>query len=223
MFTARHRQQRLQWSTQHLRLNRRQSGQVLFSDESKVNVNRLDGRVRVWRARGESRSDHCIQRYNQWGGGSLQICGDISQFRRTNLVFLNGNVNAATYANGVLRPEAVPFLWQNIGRNGTLQHDNARPHTAQHTTTFLRNNGVQVMDWSAISPDLSPIENVWAELKRRVYAHRPPPANVRASERPYARVEQHHSTVNRTRQQFNETKMPSLYHRRRCLHEVLVL
>lgn len=112
--TQRHRLQRHQWSTRHLRMNRRQWGRILFSDESKVNVSRLDGRVRVWRARGERLTDNCIQQYNRWGGSSVHIWGGISQFGRTNLVFLDRNVNAAMYVNDVLRPEAVPFLRRNF-------------------------------------------------------------------------------------------------------------
>ena len=57
--------------------------------------------------------DHCIQQHSRWGGGSLHIWGGISQFGRTNLVFLNRNVNAVTYVNDVLRPETVLFLRRN--------------------------------------------------------------------------------------------------------------
>ena len=50
-----------------------------------------------------------------------------------------------------------------------------------------------------------------------------PSQHQRASEHPYARVEQHPSTVNRTPHQCNEMKMSSLFQRRRWLHEVLIL
>ena len=35
---------------------------------------------------------------------------------------------------------------------------------------FLAQNGINVLDWPALSPNMSPIEHVWDELKRRVYA-----------------------------------------------------
>ena len=177
ILTARHRQGRLNWATRHLRFTRRQWGQVLFSDECKVNVNRLDGRVRVWRARGERVADQCVQRYDRWGGGSVHIWAGISQFGRTNLVILNGNVNANRYINDVLQPEVIPYMRQNL-RGGIFQQDNARPHTANLTTNFLGNNNVNVLDWPSLSPDLAPIENIWAQLKSRVYARQPPPNNV---------------------------------------------
>ena len=41
-----------------------------------------------------------------------------------------------------------------------LQQDNARPHTARATTQFLTANNVNVMEWSSMSPDLSPIEHI---------------------------------------------------------------
>ena len=34
------------------------------------------------------------------------------------------------------------------------------------------------MNWPAKSPDISPIENLWDELGRRVYQRRPLPATV---------------------------------------------
>ncbi len=40
-------------------------------------------------------------------------------------------------------------------------------------TAFLRGRRVRVLDWPPLSPDISLIENAWAELKRVVKAKRP--------------------------------------------------
>ncbi|GFU80948.1 DDE_3 domain-containing protein [Trichonephila clavipes] len=47
---------------------------------------------------------------------------------------------------------------------GGLQ-DNARPHTARVAQDFLRH--FQTLPWPARSPDLSPVEHVWDQLKRQ--------------------------------------------------------
>jgi transposase len=53
------------------------------------------------------------------------------------------------------------------------QQDNARPHTAGTSRAWFHNRGVDLLDFPPWSSDLSPIENLWHDLKRRVYAHHP--------------------------------------------------
>ena len=49
-----------------------------------------------------------------------------------------------------------------------LQHDNARPYSARHSTQFLANNNVQNLSWPSMSPDLNPNQHTWKELGGRV-------------------------------------------------------
>ena len=175
ILTNRHKAQRLNWARAHLRLNRRQWGSVLFTDESKFNVQNCDGRARVYRERAQRFSEDCVQKRNRGGGSSVHVWAGSTQFHTTDLVILHGNVNARRYIDNVLRPVALPFLRQNYRRRNIIyQHDNAPAHTARPTAYFLAANGIQELDWPPLFPDMSPIEHVWNELGRRIGARRQP-------------------------------------------------
>ena len=179
ILTARHKIARENWARRHLRFTQRQWGGVVFSDESKFNVSRADGRLRVYRARGERYLEKCVLQKNRWGGGSVHVWAGITQFNKTELVILHGNVNAHSYVNNVLQPVLIPFLRRHFPRGRyVFQQDNAPAHRARITQQFLLQNNVTVMDWPAISPDMSPIEHVWDDLGRRVHSRRPPPRTV---------------------------------------------
>ena len=60
----------------------------------------------------------------------------------------------------------VPFACQRPGV--IIQQENARPHAARYTMDVLNNNNVQLLEWPARSPDLSPIKHMWDVLGCRV-------------------------------------------------------
>ncbi|KAJ3655729.1 hypothetical protein Zmor_014849 [Zophobas morio] len=79
---------------------------------------------------------------------------------------MRGNLNARGYIDTVLKTITVPYL-RGLDRP-LFQQDNARPHTARVTTEYLQQHNVEVLPWSARSPDLSPIEHVWNIMSTRL-------------------------------------------------------
>ena len=80
---------------------------------------------------------------DRFGGGSVMVWGGIMGRWKTNLIVVQGNLNAQGYINQILHPEAVSFL-QRHGP-AMLMHDNARPHVARICRQFLNRNYVNIL------------------------------------------------------------------------------
>jgi hypothetical protein len=69
----------------------------------------------------------------------------------------------AEYLTG--RRYVIPFI-QAQANNVAFQQDNARPHIARVVRDYLTQQNVDVLPWTAVSSDSSPIEDVWDEMER---------------------------------------------------------
>ena len=98
------------------------------------------------------------------------VWGGISHNGKTQLVTVNGTLNAQKYRDDILAPADLPFMQAGNGGVAILQQDNACPHTPRATMQFLTANNVNVMEWPSMLLDLSPIKHIWDELDRRVRA-----------------------------------------------------
>ncbi|CDO77455.1 hypothetical protein BN946_scf184864.g2 [Trametes cinnabarina] len=59
-----------------------------------------------------------------------------------------------------------------------FQHDNDPKQTARLVQEWLEHQNLLVLPWPPSSPDLNIIENVWAEIKKRLETYRPRPRNT---------------------------------------------
>jgi transposase len=85
------------------------------------------------------------------------------------LVPLEGTVNAILYQQILqshLRPTALQWFRH---RQWWYQHDNAPAHNAASTKQWLEDHRVRAIEWPPYSPDLNPIENLWAILKQEIH------------------------------------------------------
>ena len=163
-----HRLKRLQWAQQHVNWTDVQWSNVLNTDEVRICLRHTDGRRRVWRGSNERYEDFAVQSISQAGGGSVMFWAGICSDGKTDLIQVNGNMTSLRYIAEILTPHVLPFAGA-IGNEFILQDDNARPHRGHVVDTFLDEEGIERLDWPAYSADISPIENLWSDLKKQVY------------------------------------------------------
>lgn len=162
--TVAHRQARLQWCRAHSTWNLTDWSRIVFSDESRFELSPDDQRRRVWRRPGQRWDTHLTVVRHTARQPGVMVWGAISFDSRTPLVVIRDTLTARRYVDEILRPVVLPFLSRTPGL--TFQQDNARPHTARLSTDCLRAS--PTLPWPARSPDLSPIEHVWALMSRRL-------------------------------------------------------
>lgn len=58
--------------------------------------------------------------------------------------------------------------FHKIGDNNLFMQDNAPCHKAKRVMKWLQNKKQVVLEWPGNSPDLNPIEELWANMKLRL-------------------------------------------------------
>ncbi|GFW02511.1 transposable element Tcb1 transposase [Trichonephila clavipes] len=104
-----HRRLRRQWCDER-RMWVAEWNEVVFSDESRICLQHHDGRIRVWRHRGERMLNSCVMRRHTGGAPVIMVWGGVGYLSRTPLVHNAGTLNSQCYMSEVLEPVVLPYL-----------------------------------------------------------------------------------------------------------------
>ncbi|PRD35679.1 UNVERIFIED_CONTAM: Transposable element Tcb1 transposase [Trichonephila clavipes] len=107
--TQNHRRLRRQWFDKR-RMWVAEWNEVVFVDESRIYLQRHDGRIRVWRHRGERMLNSCVMHRHTGPAPGIMVWDGIGYHSRTPLVRSAGTLNSQRYISEVLEPVVLPYL-----------------------------------------------------------------------------------------------------------------
>ena len=184
--SERHASARVSWCEKYKKNTVSDWNQVIFSDESSVEIGKQSRQIRVWRSVGERFNTECLAPTFKSGRKSVMVWGCFAGGIEDPLVFCDENkegserINSNTYIK-ILKSYLCPFhhtVCELTGKPVIFQQDNAPIHSAKITKEWFKTNKIATIDWPANSPDLNPIENIWKQLKDNIQNQKVFPKNV---------------------------------------------
>ena len=138
---------------------------IVFSDESRFVM--CDDGSKLWRIPGECLESDYVEREQH--SVQVMVWGAISMGYKSPLLCFRETCTQDSYMELLARHGIFEGLDQIYGYKQYLfQQDNAPPHVARRTLEWLENKVYLLTDWPPHSPDLSPVEMMWALAKARI-------------------------------------------------------
>ena len=162
LLTQAMKKKRLQWAKRYKNWTSDDWSKVLFSDESHFFVQGHNPQF-VRRSLDEPmRQEHFFQSVKH--PDKKMFSGCFSVEGAGALVPIDGMMNSKMYLP--ILDRRVKQELEKIGENSVFQQDSARCHKAKIVTRFFEENQIELLEWPGNSPDLTPIENLWAIVKK---------------------------------------------------------
>lgn len=142
---------------------------VIFVDESKFNLFTSDTKQqRVWRKPNTELQSKNINSTVKHGGKSVMVWGAMGYNGVGDLVFIDTTMNKEVYLN-ILKNNLVSSAEKlGVSNNYCFYQDNDPKHTALDVRLWLLYNCPKVLKTPPQSPDLNPIEHLWAYLEQAI-------------------------------------------------------
>ena len=140
---------------------------VLWSNEATFSVTCNNG-VRVYRRSGSDPLDPRYVHGTLKHPDSLMVWGSFSGRGLGTLVVLPRNIRVNQHVYYELLNDHLSDAFERTGAQ-IFQQDGAPAHTAKSVIQWLNDCEVEfIRDWSGNSPDISPIENLWRLIKKKL-------------------------------------------------------
>ncbi|GFS60955.1 transposable element Tcb1 transposase [Trichonephila clavipes] len=107
--TQNHRRLRRQWCDER-RMWAAEWNEFVFTDVSRICLQHHNGRIRVWRHRGERMLNSCVMHRPTGPAPDIMVWGGIGYHSSTPLVRIAGTLNSQRYISNVLEPVVLPYL-----------------------------------------------------------------------------------------------------------------
>ncbi len=161
-------QARLDTAQKWLKLDITFWNRIIWSDECNVVYDGPHDKIKLWRYQTESRIPEDFETSQKFGKCSIGVWACFMANGTRRIDFFNGRVNAEQYID-ILKKNMIPVFNSKRGKYRPIfQQDNAPCHKAKITMDFLKKSGIEVLYWPPYSPDINPIENVWALIKKKI-------------------------------------------------------
>lgn len=147
-----------------------QWAKVIWSDESHFQVINRSGRMVVRRTSKEQDQPFSFRPRLQGGGGNVSVWGCFTASGPGPILAYQGRLTSAAYVNliSAALPQFIDDLSADQEDDWYFQQDNAPCHKAANTLRWFEQQQIRVLPWPPTSPDLNPIENIWAEIEREL-------------------------------------------------------